>query len=1345
MFSRITQLLCFLFCTCIVFNTSSQSNIDISHYTKDYGVNFRWVYDITQDNKGFIWFANHTGLRRYDGENFITYQHSKTDKNSLSTNTLTQVSKDNNGNIWAYGIDGVFNKHDLESGKITRINFVFEERSPFSEMKDFAVLKNGEIIVLHYHNGSHGLWKYNTDRNTFEKQMDIPSKDVSIDHFTQRSDGKFWLWGMGKGYYLVDISSKSYKHFPIKASGKKPSVPVDINRNFWYPSNISGSEKAEEALKSFKLPTEVDISQVERLTLDNSGNIWFYHGDSDVYKYDVNKHIMQRLVNPIFNKSKGVQLMYHFFEDQEGSYWNGHFFGAIRFSKRQDLFNTYFTQQYESESLVLFNAREIIELSPTSLLVKENDHSIYTVDLVTQEVAKLDRKHISKSGKKIDNSFYSMVLERDDYLWTNNSGKIIRTNLESGEEEIFEVPKSSLPEASEEDAFKKYWPRIFIDASENLWWCGPDGLRILNKSNNKLESVQVAIPPLKVNADFKYAQYDPLKDAIYGRYDKGIYIIDCRKKTVSLLEIFSIQESYDILVTSILNWNNEFWLSTNKGLVRFSPSSKARKFYKRKDGLPSSVVYSTLAAKNHLWLATNYGLCQLDPYQNNITNYYKEDGLPSNNFNMWSSVKTLDGRLYFGGQNGIIGFDPDNTKMRNSKEVQLNLIEISKYNQKRDIYSTTKNLPYIFTDKIISNANERTMLFKYIHTNYENDDKSTYSHYLEGLENKWINDGTQNEIRYVEIPPGDYTFHARVTGPNNVSAQNEITIPIKVQQYWYLRWWCLLGYIAITSSAIYFLYKRQLRRNLDQEDAIRIKELDEVKTRMYTNITHEFRTPLTVMLGMNDAVRDYTSEGELDKVYHANEMIDRNGKNLLSLINQMLELSKLEAGVLKINNRKGNIVDYLKYRMESFQSYGEAKKIQIHFNPTSEEIIMDFDVDKISYIVGNLVSNALKFTPKNGEVHVQVSKTNKGNHEPFLELKIRDTGIGIDDHKIDHIFDRFYQVNDSNIRKSEGTGIGLSLVSQLVKLLKGDILVKSKINEGTEFTVLLPITTIAKKAEAVTSLGLTEEWSENIYQLTEDDNPLVNDIPNKPLVLIVEDNPDVAHYISVSLKDGYRTIRAENGADGIQKAIDLVPDIIISDVMMPEKDGYELCEVIKKDERTSHIPIILLTGKADLDSKIQGLEHGADVYLSKPFNRKELQIRLKNLLALRAEIQKHYSESGFKQPISGLSKVENEFLLKIQTAILENIEDENFSITKLCELVHLSRAQLHRKLVAITGESTTKLIRRVQLEKAKKLLSSGKYNVSEVAYLVGFKTQAHFSRVFSEAFGQPPSFFSKPI
>jgi signal transduction histidine kinase/DNA-binding response OmpR family regulator/ligand-binding sensor domain-containing protein len=1329
--TRLKTLTFFIYFICCVNIIWSQSNINISHYTKDYGKHYRWVYDIAQDQNGLIWFANHTGLRKYDGIEFSTYQHKKEDSTTISVNTLNRIAKDNEGNIWAFGEDLVFNKFNIETEQVIRVkefykDHILQENFNF-QLKDFKSLANGFYVLLYEtESNNNSFWKYDVALKAFQHVIDVQNDDTThFEYFSEQDETHLWFWNWEEGYTSLDLNKLTTQAF--KTEGME--TPIDGNRKFWYPSS------SETKLESFELPEEIEVDKIDRLHLDNLGDIWFYHNDSELYRFQLKTKKLTRFTDPMFDKASGKQLMYNMFVDRDGGIWNGHFFGAIRFSKKSNLFNTYLSIS-ESQSAIntnFFNARDIVELSPTQFLIKENNNDIVQLNALTNEAKKL-----TKSARiNVDKTIYSLVLDTEGFLWYNTNDAIIRRNLTTNEEKIYNVSSDVVLSQLTEDAFKKHWPRLFIDASNQVWWCDLSGAYLLDKSKKELNKITLQRTNSNEYIDFKYASYDFENDKIYATWSGGVYSLDCKKRDASLINIFKPNEGYDTLTTCVFFWNNEYWLSTNKGLIRFNPKTNERKTYNIKEGLSSNIVLSAIHSDKHVWMATLLGLSRLDIETNAITTYTTEQGLPANEFNIWSYLKTTTNKLMFGTRNGIVAVNPSEFNTKKGNSGQLNLIGMATYNQSKDKINFHPNHLNKANTSIQIKPNERTLAIRYALTNYENTGKNKYFRLMEGLDNNWVSDDANTEAMYLEMPPGNYTFRVRANGPDMRPAENEINIAVEVLQIWYLRWWAIASYVMAFTMAIGMFYQRRTNRKIAIQEAKSIQELDIAKTRMYTNITHEFRTPLTVMLGMNDAIKDYSNEGKTQKILEANSMIDRNAKNLLSLINQMLELAKLESGKLRINNLQGNIVDYLKYRLESFQSYAIEKNISIEFETYYDEVIMDFDVDKISHILGNLISNAIKFTSKGGAIKVFLNQISK-NDNNYIELKIKDNGIGIEADKLTHIFDRFYQVDDSNTRKAHGSGIGLSLVKELIKLMDGDVAVESEVNNGSVFTVILPITNdaeIAKTFEGQTS----NQWSERTFNTSFQDSAIESYNEDASLILVVEDNPDVLHYISVSLQNDYRIINAKNGEDGISKAIEHIPDIIISDVMMPLKDGFELCETIKADERTSHIPIVLLTGKADVDSKIEGLEHGADVYLEKPFNKRELLVRLKNLMVLRSEIQKRFTEKELSKTIEELPKLENEFLIKLRTIILENLEDEDFNAHKLSELAFISRTQIHRKLSALTGESTTYLIRKVKLEKAKELLSSGNYNVSEVAYMVGFKTQAHFSRVFSETFSIPPS------
>ena len=527
----------------------------------------------------------------------------------------------------------------------------------------------------------------------------------------------------------------------------------------------------------------------------------------------------------------------------------------------------------------------------------------------------------------------------------------------------------------------------------------------------------------------------------------------------------------------------------------------------------------------------------------------------------------------------------------------------------------------------------------------------------------------------------------------------------------------------------------QIEKEKEKSEALRLKELDAFKTRFYSNITHEFRTPLTVIQGMVETVKSNIKKNELNDVEKPLTLISRNGQRLLQLINEMLALAKLESGSMDLQLHQTDIIPFVKYLSESFHSLAEEKEINLVVYSEVDSLIMDIDANKLASIISNLLSNAIKFTPELGKIIVHLNKI-KNNYTYFFTIKVKDNGLGISKEDLTNIFNRFYQVDGSSSHKQEGTGIGLALTKELVELMGGFIVVESTLKNGSTFTIQIPITNnaVVLKEVEVNMEGLTHStfYSEPIQQQNEE--------TDLPLVLIIEDNFDVAFYLQTCLKGTYKTLHAENGVIGIEMAYKNIPDIIISDVMMPEKDGFEVCKTLKMDQRSSHIPIILLTAKASEKDKLEGLTQGADVYLTKPFNKTELFIRLEKLIAFRKNLIQKYSDSSYKSlKTETTNDLEAQFLNKVIKCIENNIEDSNFKVIFLAKEIGLSESQLYRKVKALTNTSTAVFIRSVRLQKAKELLQDKRFNIAEVSYKVGFTDPSYFSRVFKDEFGCTPS------
>ncbi|MCG6915382.1 response regulator [bacterium BMS3Abin03] len=636
------------------------------------------------------------------------------------------------------------------------------------------------------------------------------------------------------------------------------------------------------------------------------------------------------------------------------------------------------------------------------------------------------------------------------------------------------------------------------------------------------------------------------------------------------------------------------------------------------------------------------------------------------------------------------------------------------------------------------------VVFHFTALSFDKSGSNQYQYFLEGNDDDWSQWTTEPTKEYTNLSGGDYVFYVRSKNIYGVMG-SEDTFSFNILPPWYFSWWSyvLLGLLFL--GLLYQVRRMELKR-LNRKHALqlelvgykKLKELDQLKSQFFANISHEFRTPLTLILGQIDSVMSSHIEAqEKGKL----QVADRNAKRLLTLINQLLDLSKLEAGSMELRAEQHNIVSFLKSLFYSFESLAESQKITLKFESEYQNIPVEFDPDKMEKVFYNLFSNALKFISENDEIKVSLNVINS-----FVEIKIIDTGIGIPADRLPHIFDRFYQVDNSSTREHEGTGIGLALAKELIELHKGKITVKSKEGEGSEFIIQLPHGDLTIEKEK-----LVELTPNKTLRVTDSDD--FSSIENNPaastrhpasgdrkIILIVEDNLDVRAYINEHLELEYNVILAANGKDGIAKAQTEIPDLIITDVMMPKMNGYQFSKEIRVDEKTSHIPIIMLTAKAGLDDKIEGLETGIDAYITKPFSTKELVARVKNLILQREQLRKRFSKSTVIKPseVSAVS-VDQTFLENMIRIIETHFGNEQFGVEKLASEVSMSASQLNRKLNALIDQPAVQLIRSLRLQRAADLLVKNTGTIAEICYKVGFRDQAYFSRAFKKQFGCSPS------
>jgi signal transduction histidine kinase/ligand-binding sensor domain-containing protein/CheY-like chemotaxis protein len=790
------------------------------------------------------------------------------------------------------------------------------------------------------------------------------------------------------------------------------------------------------------------------------------------------------------------------------------------------------------------------------------------------------------------------------------------------------------------------------------------------------------------------------------------------------------------------------WVGGNQGLFLLDNTNGAFRQYTETQGLSFRQVNAINEDKDgRLWVGTSDGLSRFNPELEQFESYSKADGLFGDKVN--KLARDEQGRILAVGVGGFSFFDPGSFQIDSTRaKVVISGLKLRNRIAKPGEKNSPLNQSIENTRSIRLAHDQNVIALEFTSLHYERPEENQYQVLMEGLDTTWVDLGRQRSVNYFGLPPGDYTFKVKGSNADGVWTETPTTLDITILPPWWKTSWAYFLWTLLVSGGLYVLYKYSLHRHLAMEETRRMKELDHLKSRLYTNITHEFRTPLTVIMGMAEQLEEKQQiENAKGKLQQGLQLIQRNSRNLLRLINQLLDLSKLDSGKLKLHMVRGDLVAYLQYLTESFYSMAADKEIRLTCYSEEDALWMDYDEEKIQHIVYNLLSNAIKFTPRKGKVIFHIRKQEQAEM-PWLELKIRDTGPGIAPDQLPHIFERFYQADDSSTRKGEGTGIGLALTKELIELMQGSIAVESTPGQGTTFLIRLPIAQNAGPAQTVRQPLAPDRRAGSVNHKTIPIAAEQETVPNEdvPSVLIMEDNPDVVLYIRNLLEQDYRIHTAENGQMGIDMAIELIPDIIISDVMMPEKDGFEVCATLKQDERTSHIPIILLTARAEPEDRLEGLQYGADAYLTKPFQKRELQIRLEKLVEIRQKLQARFSRgTATAVEVAEARRPDSEraFLEKLEAIVQQHLGETGFGVPQLAEALHMSQMQVYRKLKALTGRTPSQFIRSFRLQKGKELLHTTDLTISEIAYEVGFSDPNYFSRTFHHEFKVSPNVLRK--
>lgn len=1336
------------------------------------GLSNNYVVSITQDKQGFLWFATEEGLNKFDGTRFITYYKNDLSHNNqgITGNELNRVYADSKRPIiWiATQRDGL-NAYNYDEQTFTA--YQHNPKNPHSlitnDVTDISPSTQNDdgLWVSTYYRGIEYL-NINNGQFTHYNKSTVPSLPSNQTWTVlDGGDNNLYIGHVGSGFSIFSLKDKSVKNFQNE-TGNPASLPgndvfciiKDANGNIWLGTNNG-------------------------LALYNAANdnfITFRNNKNDKYATLCSRILSIRQLKDnrlwIASELNGIAIL----NLKQGM-----------FLSPEELSIEYIQEGDDSRSLSNASARCIFQDSFDNIWIGTWGGGINFISSKPPLFTTLSYSPIPNNENSLNNKVASsLCMDRQGRVWIGTDGGGI--NVFEGEKRIAIYRKESgdIPSnfilASLQDSKGNLWfgsyqggisyydsrnkrfrsislmgqsnldvRTIYEDAQHNIWVGYSGGIVVLNPLTMKIIQ-HYNTDNSELHSDFIRSIAQDKKGRFWiGTFGDGlgIYTPDLQKiKTFTQRDGFCSNTINQI----IQDKQKRMWIGTGEGLVCFLSTNELNyKTYQRKDGLINTNICAiTEDKKGNIWFSNNKGISCYVTNKGCFYNYDHSDDVPAGSFSSSCVTQSKNGQIYFGSINGVCCFNPDITM--NEQPAPAAVVTEMK------ILGRLSNLEN--NDMIINLSKGQNVELSHAQNsfgltfnvqNYSLVNQVEYVYMLKGLENSWYTVNENNSVTFRNIPPGKYEFLIKARIHNQKWPEEATSLTIRINPPLWLTWWAKLIYILVSISITYLIlhaYKKKLdleslytleKKNHEQE-----QELNQERLRFYTNITHELRTPLTLILG---PLEDMQKEASLPaKQAQKLSVIHQSALRLLNLINQILEFRKTETQNKKLCVSKGNIAPLIYEIGLKYKELNQNTKIDFRIQIEKEEMFLFFDKEIITIVLDNLISNAIKYTEQ-GCVTLSLHQTMR-NEVAYTEIKVSDTGYGISAEALPHIFDRYYQ--ESSKHQASGTGIGLALVKNLVTLHEGEIRAESIQNEGSTFYISLLTDNIYPNALHADS---TEPVQEEMNQNTELEYSQEATLDtSKPILLIVEDNEEIQKYIVESFTDSFEVITANNGEEGKQQALSRIPDIVVSDIMMPVMDGITLCKQLKDDVRTSHIPIILLTAKDSLQDKEEGYEVGADSYLTKPFSASLLRSRINNLLDSRKKLVAQFqaqSTPGSQIDLSekriviaeALSKLDNEFIEKITLLIEENLSSEKIDINYLSDKMCMSGSTLYRKMKALTGLSTNEYIRKVKMENAERLLLEGKFNISEIAYKVGMNSTGYFRQCFKEEFGLSPSDYLKQI
>ena len=1336
------------------------------------GLSNNYVVSITQDKQGFLWFATEEGLNKFDGTRFITYYKNDLPHNNqgITGNELNRVYADSKRPIiWiATQRDGL-NAYNYDEQTFTA--YQHNPENPHSlitnDVTDISPSTQNDdgLWVSTYYRGIEYL-NINNGQFTHYNRSTVPSLPSNQTWTVlDGGDNNLYIGHVGSGFSIFSLKDKSVKNFQNE-TGNPTSLPgndvfciiKDVNGNIWLGTNNG-------------------------LALYNAANdnfITFRNNKNDKYATLCSRILSIRQLKDnrlwIASELNGIAIL----NLKQGM-----------FLSPEELSIEYIQEGDDSRSLSNASARCIFQDSFDNIWIGTWGGGINFISSKPPLFTTLSYSPIPNNENSLNNKVASsLCMDRQGRIWIGTDGGGI--NVFEGEKRIAIYKKESgdIPSnfilASLQDSKGNLWfgsyqggisyydsrnkrfrsislmgqsnldvRTIYEDAQHNIWVGYSGGIVVLNPLTMKIIQ-HYNTDNSELHSDFIRSIAQDEKGRFWiGTFGDGLGIYT---PNLQKIKTFTQRDGFcsNTINQIIQDKQKRMWIGTGEGLVCFLSTDELNcKTYQRKDGLINTNICAiTEDKKGNIWFSNNKGISCYVTNKGCFYNYDHSDDVPAGSFSSSCVTQSKNGQIYFGSINGVCCFNPDITM--NEQPAPAAVVTEMK------ILGRLSNLEN--NDMIINLSKGQNVELSHAQNsfgltfnvqNYSLVNQVEYVYMLKGLENSWYTVNENNSVTFRNIPPGKYEFLIKARIHNQKWPEEATSLTIRINPPLWLTWWAKLIYILVSISITYLIlhaYKKKLdleslytleKKNHEQE-----QELNQERLRFYTNITHELRTPLTLILG---PLEDMQKEASLPaKQAQKLSVIHQSALRLLNLINQILEFRKTETQNKKLCVSKGNIAPLIYEIGLKYKELNQNTKIDFRIQIEKEEMFLFFDKEIITIVLDNLISNAIKYTEQ-GCVTLSLHQTMR-NEVAYTEIKVSDTGYGISAEALPHIFDRYYQ--ESSKHQASGTGIGLALVKNLVTLHEGEIRAESIQNEGSTFYISLLTDNIYPNALHADS---TEPVQEEMNQNTELEYSQEATLDtSKPILLIVEDNEEIQKYIVESFTDSFEVITANNGEEGKQQALSRIPDIVVSDIMMPVMDGITLCKQLKDDVRTSHIPIILLTAKDSLQDKEEGYEVGADSYLTKPFSASLLRSRINNLLDSRKKLVAQFqaqSTPGSQIDLSekriviaeALSKLDNEFIEKITLLIEENLSSEKIDINYLSDKMCMSGSTLYRKMKALTGLSTNEYIRKVKMENAERLLLEGKFNISEIAYKVGMNSTGYFRQCFKEEFGVSPSDYLKQI